>query len=87
MEDIKALQLQLIQAILACADPAVLRTALQLVQRYAQHPDAPSPSDQALVQVLLEAPGAPTTAKHAASWDDEAVAEVQRSIDEIFGGS
>lgn len=87
MEDTKALQLQLIQAILACEDPAVLGTALQLVQRYAQAPDSVSPSDQALAQVLLDAPGTPTATNHSSNWDDEAVAEVQRSIDEIFGGS
>jgi hypothetical protein len=87
MENTKSLKLKLIQAVLACEDPTVLQTALQLVGINAASSAKVQGTEKALHDALLGVHHATTDPDPSSSWDDEAVADLQRSIDEVFGGS
>jgi len=86
MDQIKTIKLQLIQHILSCEDEQTLRLALQLFETLSADKAPLSNTEQALHQALLGASvHSPDPSTSAAQWTDEAVLELQRSIDEIFG--
>ena len=86
MESTKSIKLQLIQEVLACQDPAVLQTALQLLRMNRPSGQSKShESDRALHEALLGVRTESANPGTQAPWNEEAIADLQRSIDEVFG--
>lgn len=78
--DKKALKLTLIQKITSCEDEEVLLTVAKIMEQLST--TAPSSANAHLLEALL-GPGKTTSTPPPVS--DQDIADVQQSIDEIFG--